>query len=242
MVLRCRRPQPGLPVQPPLLRPAELPGRGEPDGQRGGTRPGHPARAAHPAGRAVGHLPRRRAVRAGAHGIRLVLAVPSPPRGAPAGRRHRRRVHRLRAGHGVARQRPPELRRAVPRAAHRRPGAAPGRRPPATARRHRARPAGRLAGLHRRGGPPADRGRPGRRRSRLPRPRRAAGAPDAARHRHRRRRLPGHRRPAAVLAVRGAAELRRHLPPAGRQRPRPALRAGHPQHRGRPVGLGGECR
>ena len=49
--------------------------------------------------------------------------------------------------------------------------------------------------------------------------------------------LPRDRRRAAVVAVRRAAELWRHLPPAGRQRPRPAVGAGHPQHRRRPVRL-----
>ena len=133
VVLRCRGPQPDHPVEPALLRPAELPRRREPDGQRRRAGPRHPARTADPARGPVGHLPRRRAAGAGPHGIRLVLAVPPPPGGAPAGRRDRRGLRRLRAGHGVARERAPQLRRAVPRAAHRRPGAAHRRGPPAGA-------------------------------------------------------------------------------------------------------------
>ena len=42
-------------------------------------------------------LPRRRAARPRAHGIRVVLAVPSAPGGAPARSRHRRGLRRLRA-------------------------------------------------------------------------------------------------------------------------------------------------
>ena len=99
--------------------------------------PRHPARPADPARRAVGHLPRRRAARPGPHGLRVVLAVPPVPGRAPARRRHRGGLHRLRARHGLARQRPPELRGAVPRAADRRPGAAPRAGPPPGARRRR---------------------------------------------------------------------------------------------------------
>ena len=124
VVLRCRGPQPDHPVEPALHRPAELPRRRQPDGQRRRAGAGHPARPADPARGPVGDLPRRRAARAGAHGIRVVLAVPPPPRRAPARRRDRCGLRRVRAGHGVARQRAPQLRGAVPRAAHRRPGAA----------------------------------------------------------------------------------------------------------------------
>ena len=90
----------------------------EPHGQRRGAGPRHPARAADPARRPVGDLPRRRAARPGAHGIRVVLAVPSPParctRSPPPSARA---SSGFAPGTGLARQRPPELRRAVPRAA-----------------------------------------------------------------------------------------------------------------------------
>ena len=152
MVLRCRGPQPGEPGEPAVQRPAELPRRRQPDGQRGGAGAGHPAGAADPARRPVGDVPRRRAARAGPHGLRVVLAVPPPPGGAPAGRRDRRGLRGLRARHGVARQRAPQLRRAVPRAGHRRPGAAPRAGPPTGARRRRARgcsPRGRSSSARR---------------------------------------------------------------------------------------------
>ena len=141
-------------------------------------------------------------------------------------------------GHGLARQRAPELRGAVPRARSSSTAccASPqGHRPVRDG--VRAGPARRVAGPHRRGGAAADRGRPGRRRCRLPRARAAAAAADAARPRCGRGGLPRDRRGAAVVAVRRPAELRRHLPPPGGQRPRPAVGARHPQHRRRPVGL-----
>ena len=166
VVLRGRRPQPDQPGQPAVQRPAELPRRREPDGQRGGAGPGHPPGAADPARRPVRDVPRRRAARAGPHGLRVVLAVPAAPGRAPARRRHRRRLRGLRTRHGVARQRAPQLRRAVPRPRHRRPGAAPRRRPSSGARRRRARPPRRLAGADRRGGAAPHRRGAGHRRPR----------------------------------------------------------------------------
>ena len=54
------------------------------------------------------------------HRRRLVL-VPAPARARPPGGGGRRLAHRLRAGDGLARQRAPQLRRAVPHPGHPRP-------------------------------------------------------------------------------------------------------------------------
>ena len=76
-------------------------------------------------------LPRRRAARAGAHGIRVVLAVPSPPRGAPARRRHRRRASSAsRPGMVSHANGHPNFVAQFLVPAHRRPGAAPRPGPP----------------------------------------------------------------------------------------------------------------
>ena len=123
VVLRGHRAQPRDALQPALQRPPELPRRAStswPTPPSSGS--GIPlAPLTLLAGPQLTFLARR-AARAGAHGIRVVLAVPPPARRAPARRRARRRLRRLRPGHGLARQRPPQLRRAVPPPPHRRPG------------------------------------------------------------------------------------------------------------------------
>ncbi len=201
-------------LQPALHRPAELPDRRQPHGERRGAGSRGSAGAGHPARRSAADLPPRRAARTGAHGIRLVLAVPAVAAGAPARRGPRRRLRRLRPRPRLARQRPPQLRRAVPRSGSRRPRPAPGRRRPPGPRRCRAGPAGGLAAVHRGGDAPPRGHRPGRR-GRGPRG-------------------PGASRPAPAAAWAGA-ERRSASPssrcPCGGSSPAPELRRRSCTHR-----------
>ena len=200
---------------------------------------GRSAGAGHPARRAAADLPPRRAARAGAHGIRLVLAVPAVAAGAPARR---------------GRSAPASP--ASPPASSRTPTATP------TSSRSSSSPliVDRVLRLVARRPPVRDGVMLGLlaawqvfigeealllaaigtgRRRRGPR---GPGALDL------RRLLPGLAIGAAVcLAIvaiplwwqfAGPAELLLDLAPTVGERPRPALGPGHPQHRRRPVGLG----